>query len=278
MISNCIKRSLGLHVGLAVAFPILSPLTGRAGDQVTTQPAAPPSATGKAEANFLSFWDGRLVIDIEERVRGEIRDNTRDFDSSISDDNDDAWLLNRFRFGLALKPVSWLKLYGQGQDSREAFSDRANIPGVRSAEGDDEWDLRQGYVALGDLKKFPLLFTVGRQSITYGDGRLVGDSRWGNFGRTFDAIRLRWEKQYYFWVEAFAMRPVQIVRHQFNESDSADNFFGLYFSTDYGTKQAIDFYVYYRDKNDAQPAGRRIGRACSSPLPEGGRAKSNSRA
>ena len=40
---------------------------------------------------------------------------------------------------------------------------------------------------LGDLKKFPLLFTVGRQAITYGDGRLVADSRWGNFGRTFDA-------------------------------------------------------------------------------------------
>ena len=49
------------------------------------------------------------------------------------------------------------------------------------------------------------------------------------------------------------MRPVQIVRHEFNDSDSADNFFGVYFSTDYGTKQAIDFYVYYRDKNDNQP-------------------------
>ena len=253
MISPCIKRSLALHLSLAVAFPILSPLTGRAGDRLTGESAPPPPVTKMADANFLSFWDGRLVIDIEERVRVEYRENTRDFDSSKADDNDDSWLLNRFRFGLAVKPVSWLKVYGQGQDSREADSDRANIPGVRSAEGDDEWDLRQGYVAFGDLKKFPLLLTVGRQSITYGDGRLVGDSRWGNFGRTFDAIRLRWEKQHYFWVEAFAMRPVQIVRHEFNDSDSADNFFGVYFSTDYGTKQAIDFYVYYRDKNDAQP-------------------------
>ena len=49
------------------------------------------------------------------------------------------------------------------------------------------------------------------------------------------------------------MRPVQILRHEFNDSDSADNFFGTYFSTDYGTKQAIDFYVYYRHKNDNQP-------------------------
>src|SRR5437879_5390324 len=78
-----------------------------------------------------------------------------DFDSSVDDDNDDAWLLNRFRLGLAVKPVSWLKIYGQTQDAREAFSDRANIPGVRSAEGDDEFDLRQAYVAIGDTKKFP---------------------------------------------------------------------------------------------------------------------------
>ena len=109
----------------------------------------PPPVTKIPEGNFLSFWDGRLVIDIEERVRVEWRENTRDFDSSISDDNDDSWILNRFRFGLAVKPVSWLRVYGQSQDSREADSDRANIPGIRSAEGDDQWDLRQGYIALG---------------------------------------------------------------------------------------------------------------------------------
>ncbi len=43
----------------------------------------------KKEVNPLSFWDGRLVLDIEERIRGEIRENNRDFDSSFHDDNDD---------------------------------------------------------------------------------------------------------------------------------------------------------------------------------------------
>ena len=253
MISYSIRRLLGLYLGLAVALPILSPFTGKAGEQLAAQPPLPLPVTKIADGNFLSFWDGRLVIDIEERVRGEVRNNNRDFNSASEDDNDDSWLLNRFRFGLAVKPVSWLRIYAQGQDSREADSDRANIPGIRGAEGDDEWDLRQGYIALGDLKKLPLLFSVGRQSITYGDGRLIADSRWGNFGRTFDAIRFRWEKQYYFWIEGFAMRPVQILRHEFDDSDSEDNVFGLYFSTDYGTKQTIDFYVYYRHKNDDQP-------------------------
>jgi hypothetical protein len=226
----------------------------RAGDQVETKAKASPPVEKKESQppHLLSLYDGRLVFDIEERIRGELREDNRDFDSSVHDDNDDSWLLHRFRLGLAFKPVSWLQIYGQTQDSREAFSDRANIPGVRSAEGDDTFDLRQAYVAFGDPKLFPLTFTIGRQAITYGDARLVADSRWGNFGRTFDALRLRFEEPHY-WVEGFAMRPVQIERHQFNTSDSEDNFFGGYFSTDLVPKQTTDFYVFYRHKDDNQP-------------------------
>jgi len=248
-LSNLLRR-----IALAAALLALLPITLTAGDQPDAKATAPPPVEKKEakEKSLLTFWDGRLIVDIEERIRGEVRENNRDFDSSIDDDNDDAWLLNRFRIGLAVKPVSWLKIYGQGQDVREAFSDRANIPGVRGAEGDDAFDLRQAYISLGDVKKFPLLLTVGRQAISYGDSRLVADSKWGNFGRTFDAIRLRFEKPH-FWIEGFAMRAVQIRRHEFDDSDSADNFFGGYFSTDLVPNQTTDFYVFYRDKDDNQP-------------------------
>ena len=240
------------QLSLAAAALALLPITLPAGEKTDAKSKAPPPIETKKEGSLLSFFDGRVVFDIEERVRGEIRENNRDFDSSVNDDNDDSWLLNRFRLGLAVKPVSWLKVYGQMQDVREAFSDRANIPGARGAEGDDEADLRQAYISLGDAKKFPLLLTVGRQAISYGDNRLVADSKWGNFGRTFDAVRLRYEKPR-FWVEGFAMRPVQIKRHQFDDSDSADNFGGVYLSTDYLGKQTTDFYFFYRDKVDNQP-------------------------
>ena len=242
------QKSIAIALGVAVN---LIPAILTAGEQTPEGKTAPPALAEKKENNLLSFWDGRLVIDIEERIRGEIRENNRDFDSSVDDDNDDSWLLNRFRLGLAFKPVSWLKIYGQTQDAREAFSDRSNVPGVRSAEGDDPFDLRQGYIAVGDLKRFPLQLTVGRQAISYGDNRLVADSRWGNFGRTFDAVRLRFEEPHY-WIEGFAMRPVQIERHEFNASDAEDNFFGAYFSTDLVPKQTTDFYVFYRHKDDNQ--------------------------
>jgi hypothetical protein len=253
-ISPYLNKVLRRRLGIAVAVSVLLPMTLTAGDPDAK--SVPPSPIEKKketkETSLLSFWDGRLIFDIEERIRAEIRENNRDFDSSINDDNDDSWLLNRFRLGLAVKPVSWLKVYGQMQDVREAFSDRANIPGIHGAEGDDEADLRQAYISLGDAKRFPLLLTVGRQSISYGDSRLVADSKWGNFGRTFDAIRLRFEEPH-FWIEGFAMRPVQIKRHEFDDSDSADNFGGVYFSTDFIGKQATDLYFFYRDKDDNQP-------------------------
>jgi hypothetical protein len=93
---------------------------------------------------------------------------------------------------------------------------------------------------------------VGRQSLYYGDGRLLADSRWGNFGRTFDAVKLRLEEPH-FWLEGFVLRPVQIERNQFNVSDSADTFGGAYFSTDWLPVQTSDLYVFYRDKKDNKP-------------------------
>ena len=249
MRKNNYHRHVYLGLGLSGVF---AALFAAKGGEVLTKSKQTPAKTEKKETSLLSFLDGKIVFDIEERIRGELRENNRDFDSSIDDDNDDAWLLNRFRLGLAVKPISWLKLYGQTQDVREAFSDRANIPGVRSAEGDDVFDLRQASISLGDVKKFPLLLTVGRQAISYGDNRLVADSKWGNFGRTFDAVRLRYE-QPQFSVEAFAMRPVQIKRHEFDDSDAADNFGGVYFSSTFVSRQTTDLYFFYRDKDDNQP-------------------------
>ena len=232
---------------LAAALTVVDPLW--AGQAIA--PLAEVSVA-KEEVNLLSFLDGLVVFDVEERVRAELRENNGDFDSSIDDVNDDSWLLNRFRLGLALNPVSWLKIYSQTHDAREAFSDRSDIPGVRGAEGDDVFDLRQLFVSLGDPKLFPLTFTLGRQILNYGDNRLVADPKFANLGRTFDAARLRYERSD-FSIDTFFARPVQIKRHEFNDSDAADNFGGIYFSTSLVPKQTTDVYFYYRDKDDNQP-------------------------
>lgn len=204
------------------------------------------------ESNPLSFLDGKLVFDVQERLRMEVRDNNFDFNKSINAITDDTWLLQRFRLGMAVKPVDWLKIYAQGQDSREIDSDRLDIPGRFGAEGDDAFDLRQAYIELADYKAFPLGLKVGRQELIYGDERLVGAFDWNNFGRVFDAVKIRFQ-QPKFWVEAFGSRVVLTERDRVNPDDSHDWFSGVYFSTTYIPIQTTDFYVFYRDKGDNNP-------------------------
>ena len=206
-----------------------------------------------AEKKGLVFADGLLTLDVEERLRFEARSNNRDFDDSINDDNDDSWLLNRSRVGLAIKPAGWIKIYGQMQDTREWDSDRPNIPGVRGTEGGDTFDLRQAYVELANYKEFPLGLTLGRQVLNYGDNRLIADPNWGNFGRTFDGAKLRFQQKGLGTIDVFAVRPVQIKEEVFDDSDAEDNFAGIYASLDFVPFQTTEFYVLHRDKADDQP-------------------------
>src|SRR5437764_6410717 len=64
---------------LFCALLFVLPGTSRAGEQLAAKPSPPP--VEKKEANPLSFWDGKIVLDIDERVRLEVRDNNRDFDA-----------------------------------------------------------------------------------------------------------------------------------------------------------------------------------------------------
>jgi hypothetical protein len=216
------------------------------------------------ECNPLSFFDGMLVFDFEERFRWEIRNNNFDFNDSINALTDDNWFLQRMRFGMTVKPAPWLKLYVQGQDSREINSDRPDFPGVLGAEGDDAFDLRQAWIEFGNAKDFPLTLKVGRQVLSYGDERLIGSFDWNNIGRTFDAVKLRWEEKDW-WLDAFASSVVVPTRGKYNQSDFFNGnethreqiFSGLYFSTTAVGPQTTDLYVLHLHENTSpayQPA------------------------
>ena len=212
--------------------------------------------------NPMSFYDGKLVFDVQERVRVELRDNNFDFNDSVNIATDDTWLLQRLRVGVMVKPVDWFKTYVQGQDTREFESERKNVPFVAGSEGDDPFDLRQAYVELGNPAKFPLVAKVGRQEFIYGDERLIGAFDWNNFSRTFDAVKLRYDApEQKFWVDAFASHVVEIREYgpdenrgwTFNDANWQDTFAGIYGSTTLIPKQTTDAYFLYRNKKDNDP-------------------------
>jgi hypothetical protein len=228
---------------------VLSILPGFAGGMPPGKsPASAPPP------NPLSFFGGKLVLDFEERLRFEARENNFDFNDSIDSLTDDAWLLQRVRFGALFAPSSFLKFYAQGQDSREFFSDRPDIPGQLGAEGNDKVDLRQAWIEAGDAKSaFPLTLRAGRQLLSYGDERLIGSFDWNNIGRAFDAAKFTYTGSNWS-LDAFGASVVNISADNLNESDftnhtGRDQFFGgLYFSTKALDIQITDLYALYLDE------------------------------
>lgn len=224
-------------------------------------PPAPLPPPGYAP---ITFFDGRLTVDVQEKARAEIRENNFDFNSDVNGPQDASWLLNRFRLGIGYSVTPWFKLYVQGQDVREIGGSRPNEIGVSGAEGDDT-DILKAYVQLGDLKKGPSA-TIGRQFLAYGDQRLVGPLEWLNTARTFDAIKLRYAAPSWA-LDVFTSSPVNFKSHEWNKSNFLDDddvlndiFSGIYLSTQWvPINTTTDFYVFHKMDDGAANFGPKLG-------------------
>ncbi len=199
----------------------------------------------------------QLKWNFQARTRGEMRDNTFDFDSSRSSVTDDTFLLTRIRLGADWQPAEWVRFAAQGQDVRELFSKRPNIPLQNGAEGDDTFDLRLANVEFGRVNQTTL--KIGRQVLAYGDERLVGPLEWVNFIRTFDAVTFHHQAKSW-WLDAFTSSVVRPRRSKLNLSDWLDGnatrnefFSGLYFSSQFLPFQTTDLYAFHL--HEENPAG-----------------------
>jgi hypothetical protein len=129
-ITTEISRKIPKIPPLLFIFAFVRPFSALAGEAlIDAKSTLPPPPVEKKEANPLCFLDGKICFDLQERFRWENRNNNFDFNSAVDSLTDDNWFLNRFRLGVAIKPVDWLKLYAQTQDAREWYSDRPNTPG-----------------------------------------------------------------------------------------------------------------------------------------------------
>ncbi len=139
-------------------------------------------------------------------------------------DNDDQWLLNRFRINMTLQPGSWFSFTFQAQDARVFFK---QIP-AGAATFTNRTDLRMAFIDFGDMAKSRIALRFGRQELAYGEDRLLGAANWGNVARTFDAAKLVL-RQGPNQLDLFSASVVRIQPRGLSHHTPGNNLHGAYF-------------------------------------------------
>ena len=177
------------------------------------------------------------------RFSGEYRARVEGFSGGgFREDNEDAYLLNRFRINMKVQPSTWMKFVFQGQDARVFWNSKVpNAPPYH-----DSMDLRLGFIELGDTESKPFGLRVGRQELAFGEQRLVGSLNWTNTARSFDAIRATMRHGGYR-LDAFAASVVVARNGEFNKRVDGNNLHGLYGGIEkLVPKAVIEPYVLWR--------------------------------
>lgn len=142
--------------------------------------AASSATTVAWDGQFRARWEYRSPLDY--RLPGAFGRAATD----ALDDRGDAAMM-RTRLGARLALESDVEAYVQVQDSRTMGAEATTTANTANL------DVHQAYVDLKKLGGSPaLLLRAGRMELTYGDQHLVGVSDWGNVGRAFDGVLLRW--------------------------------------------------------------------------------------
>jgi hypothetical protein len=124
--------------------------------------------------NQLPAWIG---FGLEERLRWEEM-----IDQGFKRNDDDNYLLNRWRFFMQIKPASWLRIVGQMQDARAWWQQPPLQP-----PNTNRFDLKLAYAEIGDPEHQWISVRVGRQLINY-NNTIIANSEWRDQGRSYDAV------------------------------------------------------------------------------------------
>ncbi len=183
------------------------------------------------------------------------------------------YLLQRLRMNLEAAPLSWLKFYAELQDSRVFFSNVSPAPSSQQ----NPLDLRLGFVQVGNSESGPVSVRAGRQSLAFGEGRLVADPNWSNVGRTFDGIRLTLRYRG-IRVDTFTGASDKVNVDGFDMPSPAQHFHGAYGSVERVIPRAVlEPYLFWRlehnVKGELTKAGnldeKTLGVRCTGKLPLG---------
>jgi len=178
--------------------------------------------------------------------------------------------LLRTRVSAEYQPAGWLKVSAMAQDCRAPLYGR---PAPTSAR--DTVDLQEGYLELFPETKLGFGALLGRQTVVFGDGRLIGSPQWSNTARTYDAARLYYRLPA-VRLEFLLVSIVKVRPDEFNRPVLGDRVWGMYHSFPGAIQDgSAEVYLLRHDQN--RPGGfsetgrlgiNTFGGRVAGPLPQ----------
>ena len=171
-----------------------------------------PEPTGFQRLN--DDWPSWLQVGLHYRGRVE---GSSGLDSGGG--RDDTYYLNRIRLNTSVSVNAWLRGFAQFQDAQTLAYDVANHPKSHT----NTVDLRQGHIEAFQPGMSSVGVRVGRQTLSYGNERLVGALEWTNTSRAFDAVTGWWSNDIWRF-EAFVASVVRIEQGRFDRHRDDETF------------------------------------------------------
>lgn len=265
-ISAIVCRWAAIYV--LVCAPIFSQAQTSAqatGSQQIAQNGSPQaSSSGTTTQGSASVISRSPSDDLNEHLpnwlsfSGEIRLRAEGFaGAGFKPDDEDGYLLERFRLNMRVQPTSWMRFYFQGQDAHILGEDDTKIAPLPPYH--DDFDLRQAYVEFGDVENKTFGFRVGRQELAFGSERLLGNANWLNVPRSFDGFRATYRGNG-FRLDGFAACMDRTIDDQFNECVSGSNIYGGYSTfTKLIPKTSIEPFLFWRRQSGLKAETGAIG-------------------
>jgi hypothetical protein len=185
---------------------------------IETGPYDLPDLRPTGELNDqLPRW---LQFGLEERIRMEGYQN-----SGFKPGINDSYLLQRFRFGMIVQPLSWVKIVAQTQDAESFFQTPPVVP-----PNENRWDLKLAYLELGNREG---LFSVrvGRQELDF-NNTLIANSEWRNQARSYDAVSAAIHPNG-VRINLFAASVVNPLVAGISHHEEGNNIYGVYTGIDH---------------------------------------------
>ena len=157
-----------------------------------------------------------IAFQVEERFRFEGYRN-----GQFQPGNDDDYLLNRFRFQTDLRPLSWIRISAQVQDSRPMYQKPPFGP-----PNQNRWDLKLAYAEFGNPARHWVSMRAGRQILNY-NNTIMASSEWRNQGRSYDSVVANFQ-QGRFHLGIFAASVVVPLASGISHHQDGNNIYGLY--------------------------------------------------